>query len=271
MVPHPAVLALEETDIRDGVRETRLAVAAALRPTVAAIAVLDTVHPSHVGLPGPRVQILLRRGAGTDRFAAHVVGPRTVARRKPSAQHAALVARFSPGAARIFLGCPVSELTDAIVHLRDLWGDDAERLTCAVAAAPDLRSAAASLEAMLARRLAQAETGDTMRIVQRAVALLGDPGQSIAGLAIRLGISSRQLHRLFCDATGLSPKAYARALRLRRALSLARSARKDPWASIAVAAGYYDQPHMIDDFRALAGATPPMLLAELGGDGGTPS
>ena len=66
------------------------------------------------------------------------------------------------------------------------------------------------------RRLARAETSDTMRIVQQAVALLGNPQQSIAGLAIRLGISNRQLRRVFCDATGLSPKAYARALRLRR-------------------------------------------------------
>lgn len=270
-MPHPAILALEETDSRDGVRETRLAVNAALRPTVAAIAILETVQPSYVGLPGPRVQILLRQRDGAKGFAAHVVGPRTVARRKRSSEHPALLARFSPGAARIFLRCPVSELTDAIIDLHDLWGDDAERLTRAVAAAPDLRSAAASLEAALVRRLARASTSDTMHIVQQAVALLGNPQQSIAGLAIRLGISNRQLRRVFCDATGLSPKAYARALRLRRVLALARSAGKYPWASIAVAAGYYDQPHMIDDFRALAGATPPMLLAELGGSAGTPS
>jgi len=37
------------------------------------------------------------------------------------------------------------------------------------------------------------------------------------------------------------------------------------WAAIAAAAGYYDQAHLIEEFRAIAGVTPRMLLSELGG------
>jgi len=35
------------------------------------------------------------------------------------------------------------------------------------------------------------------------------------------------------------------------------------WASIAAAAGYYDQAHLIAEFRAIAGMTPRAFLDEL--------
>jgi transcriptional regulator GlxA family with amidase domain len=36
------------------------------------------------------------------------------------------------------------------------------------------------------------------------------------------------------------------------------------WAAIAAATGYYDQAHLIEEFRAIAGVTPRVLLSELG-------
>jgi len=38
--------------------------------------------------------------------------------------------------------------------------------------------------------------------------------------------------------------------------------RGESWARTAVEFGYYDESHMINDIRALAGATPQTMLAE---------
>jgi transcriptional regulator GlxA family with amidase domain len=78
-----------------------------------------------------------------------------------------------------------------------------------------------------------------------------------------MGVSERHLRRLFRETVGVSPKTFARMSRFQRALQAARSDGRAGWASIAAAAGYYDQAHLIADFRVLAGVTPQALLREL--------
>jgi hypothetical protein len=44
--------------------------------------------------------------------------------------------------------------------------------------------------------------------------------------------------------------------------ALLAAGRGESWARTAVDFGFYDEAHMINDVRALADATPQMLLAE---------
>jgi AraC-like DNA-binding protein len=69
------------------------------------------------------------------------------------------------------------------------------------------------------------------------------------------GLSKKQLIHRFREQIGVTPKLYARIIRLRRALTLLHEGSCHP-ADVAAAAGYYDQPHMNLDFRELAGLTP---------------
>lgn len=66
----------------------------------------------------------------------------------------------------------------------------------------------------------------------------------------------RQLERIFECQVGLSPKLFARVARLRLALELSARTTVPDWSSIAVDAGYFDQSHLIRDFRSLTGETP---------------
>jgi AraC-like DNA-binding protein len=45
-------------------------------------------------------------------------------------------------------------------------------------------------------------------------------------------------------------------MRFERARTLAEAAERPDWARIAVDAGYYDQSHLINDFRRVTGRTP---------------
>ena len=83
----------------------------------------------------------------------------------------------------------------------------------------------------------------------------------MASLARDLGISTRQLERRFADRTGLAPKLFARMRRFQSVFPTIEEGGN--WASIAAARGYYDQAHLVRDFREFAGEPPTALL---GGD-----
>ena len=52
----------------------------------------------------------------------------------------------------------------------------------------------------------------------------------------------------------MAPKLYARIVRFSRAVELLAAG--GALTDVALAAGYYDQPHMNADFRELSGLTP---------------
>jgi transcriptional regulator GlxA family with amidase domain len=108
--------------------------------------------------------------------------------------------------------------------------------------------------------LGQFSLRDNDFAVQRAVRMLhDDPAARVDELAAAVGLSERQLRRRFSVAVGLRPKAYGRVVRLHAALSLAGSSARPRWADIAQQCGFYDQPHLIAEFRAATGRSPTAL------------
>jgi transcriptional regulator GlxA family with amidase domain len=83
---------------------------------------------------------------------------------------------------------------------------------------------------------------------------------SIGELREETGMSKSRLVSRFRDQVGVTPKVYSRLIRFRRACAML-DAGGASLADVAVAAGYYDQPHMNAEFRELAGLTPREFLA----------
>ena len=78
------------------------------------------------------------------------------------------------------------------------------------------------------------------------------------------------LRRAFTANVGIGPKDFVRTLRLQRAVRMAKTSAD--WVRIATDAGYYDQAHLIADFRELVGLTPGAFLkrARHPSEGSTP-
>lgn len=167
--------------------------------------------------------------------------------------------RFRPARAPAFLRLPASELTDLRVPLDDVWSDEgAVRAAFATRSGPVARIAA--LEQVLLARLARgaaAEHRDVDEAVRRIIAAGGSLG--ITRLAPALGVTRQHLARRFADLVGVSPKVFARIVRMQRTIAIAREATDADgpnWAALAAAGGYYDQAHLVDEFRELTGLTP---------------
>jgi len=207
---------------------------------------------SIVRLPDGRTTLLVRLLEG-DRGDVSVSGPRTRALFKRATGFVRAIAlQFKPGWSVPLLGVSANALTDRIVLLEDLWGQagrDLGRELPATASVPELLD-------RLSRAIAvRAHTEPaSARLARRAVRLLEGDEVRVESVAKQLGVTPRHLRRAFSESIGIGPKEFARTVRLQRAVRKASTS--TDWGRIAVDSGYYDQAHLIADFRDLVGLTP---------------
>jgi len=192
----------------------------------------------------------------------YVVGTRTRAVYKtvPTVP-LALAVRFYPGVAPAILGVPGNELTDRVVRLEDIWGSHGERLRQRLLSATTVDEMLTLLQSAAQPQPHRGDEPSSTRVVRCAVDALTRSAAPLrmTQLAVELRVTPRHLRRVFTSAVGLGPKQFARVIRFQRAFRAVR--RNHDWARVALDAGYYDQAHMIRDFRALAGATPSQVRA----------
>ncbi|SNS34013.1 AraC-type DNA-binding protein [Geodermatophilus pulveris] len=180
-----------------------------------------------------------------------VAGPDTRARWHEDPAPARYVAlRFSGGTGPALLGVPAHELRDRTPLLEDLWpAAAARRLADRVAEDP-----VGALERWAGERVVDSPADP----LGGRVLALARAGVPVAGMAARLGLGVRQLHRRSLDLFGYGPRHLTRVLRLGRALEQVRQGA--PLARVAADSGYADQAHLARDVRGLTGTTVTALL-----------
>lgn len=188
-----------------------------------------------------------------------VAGMMSTAMRVPFARPVRTIAvRFKPGAASQFFNIPLHELTDLHPALADVWDAPiAHRFAEALWSRPlSDAQAVAVVERLLLQRLqvGRRKTG----LVEAAVdAIARSHGMlRIEALAESLGVTRQHLASQFRERVGLPAKQFARVCRFQHATRIIGSMQAHDWSSLALDLGYYDQPHMIHEFRELAGSTP---------------
>jgi AraC-like DNA-binding protein len=167
-----------------------------------------------------------------------------------------LTIELTPLGARALLGVPARALWSTAVEADAVIGREARRLRDRLHDLPRWCERFAACDAALTRLLHRQGGGTDASLGmawRRLVASGGSVG--VEPLAEQVGWSRRYLARRFADEFGLSPKAAARVVRFERACALLRAGRGS-LADVAHACGYYDQPHLNRDFRALAGCSP---------------
>jgi AraC-like DNA-binding protein len=168
--------------------------------------------------------------------------------------------RFSPGRAFAAFGIPAAELTDANVEYARLARDAQSDLEALSAQSTNDDRLDAVVRIVQKRLVGRPAIPASVRAAVRRVTI-ANGNLRVADLASEIGITRQQLARQFATHVGVTPKTFARVMRARTALARADAARAAypravDWSAIAYDLGYYDQPHFIDDFKALTGVTP---------------
>jgi AraC-like DNA-binding protein len=157
---------------------------------------------------------------------------------RPKGRAKILGMRLRPHAPALVLGAPIHELANRAVALDDFslrvaGFESIERLLANTAKEPD------------------ALVGEAVRLASGI--------WDVEQLALRLGVSRRHLERRFREQVGIPPKLFCRLQRFQRVFRAVEDG--IGWAQAALDCGYYDQAHLLRDFREFSGSAPAALLA----------
>jgi AraC-like DNA-binding protein len=202
-------------------------------------------------LPHPNVHVVFERpesrawGVSTSKFSRTLAGK----------SHAFGI-KFTPGGFFPFLGESVSSLANHSISVERVFGRGVNDLEKAILATEDEDEMAAAANAFLLDRKPQpAEKVNQARLLVERILHERDI-LTVDDFAARTGISARTLQRLFSQYVGVSPKWVIRRYRLHELLEQMHSGKRLDWARLAVDLGYFDQAHLINDFKSITGYTP---------------
>jgi AraC-like DNA-binding protein len=163
---------------------------------------------------------------------------------------------FKVGAGPAIFNLSAQELLNTHITLETLWQQKAVDLYHRLLEASSTRLRFQILEAALLQRLQT--TKPQHHAVKYALQVFQQTylTQSMADVAEQIGLSQTRFIQVFREAVGLTPKKFARIHRFREALHLIAEDNPYEWVDIALRCGYFDQAHLINEFRTLAGITP---------------
>ena len=174
--------------------------------------------------------------------------------------------RLRAGAAASVLSAPMALAAGHTVRLRDVRREAANVIALVADGSRTFVDRAAAVCAWIEHRCGTNPhcIGHVDWIARR---LEEDAGAvRIETLRRAAGVSRKTVAADFRDRIGATPKAFARILRFRHARLLLQQQSGSP-AAIAAACGYFDQSHMVRDFRDLGGMTPGAFVAAAYPDG----
>lgn len=165
--------------------------------------------------------------------------------------------KFRSGGFRSFFKIPVATLLNKIVPASHIFGVDADNLESA------LRRLSWKPEKMIAAvnkffRERPPQPDPEIELADRVVRLILEDRdiKTVDDLVARTRIGKRKLQRFFKECVGIHPKWVIRRYRLHELIDIINRGEEPDWSQTALELGYFDQAHLINDFRSIVGYPP---------------
>lgn len=168
--------------------------------------------------------------------------------------------RFQPCGMAPFISSPMKCLTDARVPASELFVEIDRLADDVMDSSNDKQRVAACVRFLMSSLDAGRDDITVRHALDRIVRSRGNI--SVEALATLTGKSRRSLELAFQKAVGTSPKMYCRITRFRHLYDLVSDLGPNAdWVQTALDSGFFDQSHLIRDFRRFAGESPTSFLA----------
>lgn len=164
--------------------------------------------------------------------------------------------KFRAGGFRAFLGEAVSTLADRTVPAKRVFAKEVDALRAVlISSAKEAEKVEAAGAFFLAR---VPEPDKTATLADELVSrILNEPEiKTVDDLVAHAGMGKRSLQRIFNEYVGVSPKWVIRRYRLHEVMERLNVGAQPDWAQLALELGYFDQAHLINDFKSILGYSP---------------
>jgi len=170
---------------------------------------------------------------------------------------------FEPYGISQFFNLPISELLNQTIPLRFLLGIQLNELEDKVFEAKTIKDKIGLIEVFLKQLLIRKKSYQLPRILNSIQEINSNTQNNyILKLASNACLSRKQYERSFTDLVGISPKQFMRVVRFQRALFIKQNNSNKKLTELAYNVGYYDQSHMISEFKQLSGYTPKQYFSQ---------
>lgn len=172
-----------------------------------------------------------------------------------------IVVVFHPFGTKAFFPMPMNEFYRMDVSFSDFNDNSLRELEDRIYHEKDNNKAIALIESTLISRLRVFDNHNWKRITEVIKAINHKHQSSITSLSEIACLSYKQFNRIFTEYVGTNPKEFTRIVRFQRALYILQNTPYINITGLAFDCGYYDQPHLIKEFKAFSGYTPPEFMS----------
>ncbi|MBP1645523.1 MAG: AraC family transcriptional regulator [Bacteroidetes bacterium] len=175
---------------------------------------------------------------------------------------------FKPFGAKPFFDFPISEIKNNIIPIKDINNSDWLDLEKKLSDCKDNKSIITCLEENLLRKLEKNNLFNSYLPINydRVLSAIGRIESTkgcvnIKELSSLVCLSDKQFNRIFADYVGINPKHFLRIVRYQSVLLKLQSSNLSEYKDIDLHDlvydfGYYDQSHLINNFKEFTGYTP---------------
>lgn len=162
---------------------------------------------------------------------------------------------FQPSGLFRLFGVPMTLFADKFEDLTLVLGKEIKEVKEKIEETEDFDVMVATIEAFLSKKAVNGKVEE--RPIDAVIPLMhSNPHFSLDKLADDACLSSRQFERKFLERTGVTPKLYQRLIRFNQAMKLRQQFPTQSWLKIAYDCGYFDQMHLLRDFKQFTGEVP---------------
>lgn len=169
---------------------------------------------------------------------------------------------FQPFAITLLSNIPAYEMTSQNIEITEIFGEEGAFLEEQILNCRSTQERIDVISQFIERRIDNLSLNveNTINTIQYLI--MNDGNAKMQELLNTQFLSQRQFERNFKNLTGFSPKYFSKIVRFEKSITTAYNSQQLSLTELALHSGYFDQAHMIRDYREFTGKNPSTYFSE---------